>query len=57
MGAETKASQHMHGPFIDPRDNPTPGTNRPPARTTTEPEDLAELHRLCREGRVYDVER
>ena len=43
--------------FIDPRDDPAPDANNPPARTTTEPEELVELHRLCREGRVYDVER
>lgn len=43
--------------FIDPRNELAPGSNRPPARTATEPEELAELHRLCREGRLYDVER
>src|SRR5438067_2329873 len=43
--------------FIDPRDDLGLGANRPPARTTTAPEDLTELHRLCREGRLYDVER
>src|SRR5437879_3911816 len=43
--------------FIDPRDDLAPGANRPSARTTTEPEELVELHRLCREGRLYDVER
>lgn len=43
--------------FIDPRTIPTPAANRSPARTTTETEELAELHRLCREGRLYDVER
>ncbi len=43
--------------FIDPRDNPAPDTKRPPARVVTEPEDVAELHRLCRAGRLYDIER
>jgi ankyrin repeat protein len=43
--------------FIDPQADPTPNTNKPLARTTTAPEELAELHRLCREGRLYDVER
>src|SRR5437870_4913561 len=57
MGAETNASQHTMDAFIDPRDDPAPDANGPPGRTTTQPEELAELHRLCREGRVYDVER
>ena len=43
--------------FIDPRDDPAADTNRPPARIAREPEDVAELHRLCRAGRLYDVER
>ncbi len=43
--------------FIDPRTNPDPSADRPPARTTGDPEQLEELHRLCREGRLYDVER
>src|SRR5512143_228484 len=42
--------------FVDPRGDPRPDETRPSARMTTEPEDLAELHRLCREGRLYDVE-
>src|SRR5947208_7504357 len=43
--------------FIDPRDQVTPGLSKSPARTTTDREELTELHRLCREGRLYDVER
>src|SRR5712691_6057481 len=43
--------------FIDPRDALAPGAHKSPARTATEPGELAELHRLCREGRLYEVER
>jgi hypothetical protein len=43
--------------FIDPRNDPAPRANKPPARSTTEAEELAELYRLCREGRLYEVER
>src|SRR5947208_9019929 len=43
--------------FIDPRDQVTPGLSKSPARTTTDREELTELHRLCRAGRLYDVER
>lgn len=43
--------------FIDPRADPKPtGTSEPP-RTTMDPKGLAELHQLCRAGRLYDVER
>jgi ankyrin repeat protein len=57
MGAETNASHVSMDAFVDPRDDLHPGASNPPARTTTELEKLAELHRLCREGRLYDVER
>jgi hypothetical protein len=43
--------------FVDPRVEVNPAGLQPGARTTTEPEQLAELLRLCRQGRVYDVER
>ncbi len=43
--------------FVDPRADPVPGAARPSARTTSDPGALAELHRLCRDGRIYDVER
>lgn len=42
--------------FIDPRADPDPHASKSSARTTTEPEQLTELHRLCREGRLFDVE-
>jgi len=42
--------------FIDPRTNPKLRTPRPPAPTTADPGTLAELHRLCRESRLYHVE-
>jgi len=43
--------------FVDPREGPTRSKATPRARTTTEAASLAELHRLCRENRIYDVER
>jgi hypothetical protein len=43
--------------FIDPRTNSHAGVARPVARTTDDPIALAELKRLCRDGRLYDVER
>lgn len=43
--------------FVDPRSHPDPGTPRPPARFTGDAAELKELHRLCRDGRLYDVER
>jgi hypothetical protein len=46
----------MHG-FIDPRTENWTSASRPLARATTKPEELAELHSLCRDGRLYDVER
>jgi hypothetical protein len=42
--------------FIDPRSRPNPATATTPARTTKQVDSLAELHQLCREGRLYDVE-
>src|SRR5260370_25862002 len=43
--------------FIDPRDALAPSANKSPARTATEPGELADLYQLCREGRLYDIER
>lgn len=43
--------------FIDPRSNPDPTAVSPQPRTTADLESLKELHRLCREGRLYEVER
>jgi hypothetical protein len=43
--------------FVDPREDPKTPTEKPPVRTTDDPEALTELHCLCREGRLYDVER
>lgn len=42
--------------FIDPRVGPSPDAKGPRRRTTASVDELAELHRLCREGRLYDVE-
>lgn len=44
-------------PFVDPRYNPAPDPQPCPARTTSIPEDLEKLHQLCRECRLYEVER
>jgi hypothetical protein len=44
--------------FIDPRADPNSRTTKPSSPpTTTDPEALAELHRLCWGRRLYDVER
>jgi ankyrin repeat protein len=43
--------------FIDPRADPNSWPARPVAQTTDDPRALTELHRLCRDGRIYDVER
>jgi hypothetical protein len=43
--------------FVDPRESPLKSRATVSARTTTEPTALTELHRLCRENRIYDVER
>jgi len=46
----------MHD-FFDPRiEKPTPTGGRP-TRLTAAVEELVELHALCRDGRLYDVER
>ncbi len=47
----------MHRSFVDPRADPDPAAQRPPARFTSNPDELNALHQLCREGRLYDVER
>src|SRR5437879_2139118 len=58
MGAEGTPASHSSMPiFADPRDNVVPGAERLRPRTTTEPAELADLNQLCREGRLYDVER
>ena len=43
--------------FNDPRDTPKRALSKPAARTTGGPKDLSDLHRLCRDGRLHDVER
>jgi len=43
--------------FIDPRVEPAPSAERPLARFATQTTELAELHQLCHDGRLYDVER
>jgi hypothetical protein len=42
--------------FVDSRTDPTPRPDTPLAATTESPDELVELHRLCREGRLYEVE-
>jgi hypothetical protein len=53
----TKAGESVSIAFLDPRTNPDPRAPRPPARFTTDVDELTELSRLCRDGRLYDVER
>jgi hypothetical protein len=43
--------------FIDPRANPIAARTRPVAHTTIDVGALTELHGLCRDSRIYDVER
>jgi hypothetical protein len=43
--------------FVDLGKGPSKSEAPPHPWTTAEPGDLAELHRLCRESRIYDVER
>lgn len=43
--------------FIDPRSAPSPEETTRPPRLTEAIDDLKPLHRLCQEGRLYDVER
>lgn len=43
--------------FVDPRFDPSPGAAVPGSRTTADPDELKELHELCREGRLYRVEK
>lgn len=41
----------------DPRSDPSPGAAVPGSRTTADPDELQDLHKFCREGQLYDVER
>ncbi len=43
--------------FVDPRSTTGRDERTPAPRTTTDPAELEELHLLCRQGRLYDVER
>jgi hypothetical protein len=43
--------------YVDPRSHPDPAAVHPPPRSTPDVKDLVELHRFCRQGRLYDVER
>ncbi len=43
--------------FVDPRADPVAAVTKPFPRTTSDLAALTELHRLCRDSRIYDVER
>ena len=43
--------------FVDPRSEPVANPDKPGPRLTAGPEELTELHRLCRDNRPYDIER
>jgi len=43
--------------FVDPRSDPSPSNGKPPPRLAADPSDLKALHQLCRQARVYEVER
>lgn len=42
--------------FLDPRANPQPHSQGPASKVAESVHELEELHRFCREGRLYDVE-
>ena len=42
--------------FVDHPADPNPHPGTPPRVMTESPEELVELHRLCREGWLYEVE-
>src|SRR5690349_20165992 len=43
-------------PWVDPRSSPKPSPHRTCVRMTPNPAALSDLHRLCREGRLYGIE-
>ena len=43
--------------FVDPRSEPVANPDRPRPRLTAAPEELTELHCLCRDNPLYDIER
>lgn len=43
--------------FLDPRSDPSPERVAPAIRVTEDPDELQKLHDLCRDGRLYAVER
>jgi len=43
-------------PWVDPRSHPAADRRKPSAQPTSDPDDLVDLHRFCREGRLYEVE-
>lgn len=45
------------GTFLDPRSDPSPERVAPAIRVTDDPDELEKVHDLCREGRLYAVER
>lgn len=42
--------------FVDPRSRPSPQAKKPRQRPAGDPDELAALHRLCKEGRLYEIE-
>lgn len=42
--------------WVDPRSHPTPDERRRCARPAADPDELIDLHRKCRNGRLYEVE-
>jgi ribosomal protein S14 len=44
-------------PWIDPRPAPDPTAPRPTRRLASDPDEIQDLLRLCRNGQVYEVER
>ena len=43
--------------FVDPRSDPTPGSPMDLPTTTADPEEVADLYRLCKLGKLYEAEK
>jgi hypothetical protein len=46
----------LKGAFIDPRAEADPAAAERDTRTASDPAELTELRRLCRDHRLYEVE-
>lgn len=56
MGGGTERRRTRQSRIADPRGRAATDTPHLPPRVTQNPEALIELHRFCKDGRLYDVE-